>query len=359
MQPRISALLAVLLLPSTLLLATVRTVSNNPATLAQHNTIQAAVDASSSGDTVYIHGSPNAYAAFTITEKRLVILGPGWAPDKNFPFVVSVSGLTITGAGCANTEIQGLTITSTVSINSNKPDNLRFIRNRFVNNQLTLGQSSTTYTGYLFEGNVFDGCLVNANTSSNFINFLFQNNYFYESSSSNGNIYGFTNSTNVLFDHNLWFGPSVNAVNCFGNNCRFLTLTNNIFVRRNAAANNTFSVFNDNITLNAGTNNPWAVNSNSDAGGNLENQDPQMADQTAVNAGTNDPLLNFTIAAGPANNTGSDGKDMGLLFDVSGSLNWANSRVSRIPFIYSMNITNPTIPAGGSLNVQVEARKGN
>ncbi|HJS55472.1 MAG TPA: hypothetical protein VJ765_13050, partial [Chitinophagaceae bacterium] len=67
MQPRISALLAVLLLPSTLLLATVRTVSNNPATIAQYSTIQAAVDASSSGDTVYIHGSPSAYAAFTIT----------------------------------------------------------------------------------------------------------------------------------------------------------------------------------------------------------------------------------------------------------------------------------------------------
>jgi len=101
------------------------------------------------------------------------------------------------------------------------------------------------------------------------------------------------------------------------------------------------------------------VNSNSDAGGNVVNQDPQMTDQTAISAGTNNPLLNFTIAAGPANNTGSDAKDMGLLFDASGSLNWTNSRVSRIPFIYSMNITTPTIPVGGSLNVQVEARKGN
>lgn len=50
--------------------ATVRTVSNVPSTLAQFNTIQAAVDASNNGDTVYVHGSPNQYAGFTITNKK-------------------------------------------------------------------------------------------------------------------------------------------------------------------------------------------------------------------------------------------------------------------------------------------------
>jgi hypothetical protein len=78
-----------------------------------------------------------------------------------------------------------------------------------------------------------------------------------------------------------------------------------------------------------------------------------------VNAGRNNPLLDFTIATGPANNTGSDGKDLGLLYDVSGSLNWANGRLSRLPYVYSLIISNPTISAGGSLNIQVEARKSN
>ena len=95
------------------------------------------------------------------------------------------------------------------------------------------------------------------------------------------------------------------------------------------------------------------------AGGNVENQDPQMVDQAAVNNGTNNPLLNFTIGAGPSNNSGSDGKDMGLLFDANGALNWTNSRSSRLPYVYSMSILNPTIAAGGTLNVQVEARKSN
>src|SRR5215510_8058648 len=119
------------LLVAFLLQATIRTVSNLPSTLAQFNTIQAAVDASSSGDTVYVHGSPNGYAAFTITNKQLVVIGPGWSPNKNLPFTASVAGCTITGATSSNTEIQGLIFTSTVNMNSNKPDNLRFIRNYF------------------------------------------------------------------------------------------------------------------------------------------------------------------------------------------------------------------------------------
>ena len=84
-----------------------------------------------------------------------------------------------------------------------------------------------------------------------------------------------------------------------------------------------------------------------------------MVDQALVNAGTSNPLLNYTIAAGPANNAGSDGKDMGLMYDANSSLNWTISRTTRLPFIYSMNVTNPTIPAGGTLNVTVEARKNN
>jgi hypothetical protein len=339
---------------------TVRTVSNTPSTLAQFNTIQAAVDASSSGDTVYVHGSPNPYVAFTITNKQLVIIGPGWSPNKNLPFTAVIPGCVINGATSSNTEIQGLVFNSTVSISTNHPDNLRFIRNQFVNLTFQIIQGSITYNGYLFEGNMFDNAQLQGSTASTYQNFLFQNNYFFESGCCvGGNINGFQNSVNVLFNHNLWFGPTSSTRDCFAGNCRFLTMTNNIFVRRNAANQNSLSTFNNNITFNAGTNNPWAVNSNVDGGGNVVNTDPQMVDQTAVNAGTDNPLLDFTIAAGPANNSASDGKDMGLLFDATGSLNWTTSRGSRLPFILSMNIVNPTIPVGGTLSVQVEARKNN
>lgn len=344
--------------------ATIRTVSNLPATLAQFNTIQAAVNASASGDTIYVHGSPNAYGAFTITNKQLVVIGPGWSPNKNLPFTAVVNGLAITGASCANTEIQGLVINSTVSMSTTHPDNLRFVRNQFSGMTVQLFDFNTTYSGYLFESNVFDNAAVTATSGSNYQNFLFQNNYFYDNGCCvGGNVSGLVNAVNVLFNHNLWFGPGSGVRDCFSGNCRFLTLTNNIFVRRDAGNQNSFSTFNNNITFypsgSTAPSDPWTINSNVNSGGNVSNQDPQMAAQTSVNAGTNNGLLDFSIAAGPANNSATDGKDMGLLFDPTGSLNWTNSRASRTPFIFSMNIVNPTIPQGGTLSVQVEARKNN
>jgi hypothetical protein len=341
--------------------ATVLTVSNSPSTLAQFNNIQTAVNTAANGDTIYIHGSPNAYAAFTQTNKQLTFIGPGWAADKNLPFTAQVQGCTITGASCSNSEYHGLTFTSAININSAHPDNLRFIRNNFVGIDISINQGSTTYSGYLFESNIFDNATTNATTSTTYQNFLFQNNEFYENGTvRSGNLNGFFNSVNVLYNHNVWFGPGSGTRDvATSSNNRFLSFTNNIFVRRNPANSISSSTYTNNITFNAGTNNPWAVNSNVDGGGNVENLDPQMANQTAVNAGTATATSDFSIAAGPANNTGTDGKDMGFLFDAVGSLNWANSRNSRLPRIFSMNVITPTVPAGGNVTINVDARISN
>ena len=361
-----TTLLGCLLFAATFTYATIRTVSNVPSTLAQFSTIQAAVDASNNNDTVYVHGSPNAYATFTITNKKLTVIGPGWSPNKNLPFTAIVPGITITGASASGTEIQGLVITSTFNMNSSHPDNLRIIRNYFTQSQtFYIAEGSVTYIGYLFEGNVFENCQILATSGSTYQNFLFQNNYFFETGCCVGaSIQGFVNSVNVLINHNLFFGTAGSVRDVFAQNCRFLTITNNIFVRKDAGNQNSFSTFNNNITFYpAGSSStpadPWTVNSNINSGGNVSNQDPQMVAQTAVNAGSNNALADYTIAAGPANNAGSDGKDMGLLYDATGSLNWNNSRGSRLPYVFSMNIINPTIPQGGTINVQVEARKSN
>ncbi len=343
----------------------VLTVSNTPTTLAQFNNIQNAVNAATNGDTIYIHGSPNAYFAFTQNNKRLVFIGPGFSPDKSLPFVVSIPGFTITGTGSSNSEYQGLSVTSTITINSIHPDSLRFIRNQFLNNSISINQGSTTYSSYLFEGNLMDNASIDAATSSTYQNFLFQNNYFYENGTiRDGNFNSFFNSINVLFTHNLFFGPGSGVRNvATSNNNRFLTFSNNIFVRRHASNSISFSTFNNNITFYpAGSTNPgapWALNGNVDGGGNIDNQDPQMTAQTSVNSGNNNSIADYTIAAGPANNTGSDGKDMGLLYDAVGSLNWTNSRNSRLPRIFSMNVVNPTVQAGANITVNVVAKTSN
>jgi hypothetical protein len=355
--------------------ATVRTVSSNPSTLGQFNNIQAAVDASADGDSIYVYGSPNTYPQFTVADKKLTIIGPGWAPDKDLPLQAIINGMIFRNTAATGSpegsEIQGLLFVNTVTISqaggtNSATNNLRIIRCQFNGG---VGVDLGT-TGLLFEGCIFYN-QTSYNSSLTYQNILYQNNIFYHAVCCLSNMMtGLNNAVNVRFDHNVFFssnnGGGGNGF-FFGANTRFLTLSNNIFNQENVGNDVSLSTYNNNITNNALLNTanaasngtPWAVNGNVNAGGNVTNTNPQMVDQTQINAGNGSPLLNFTIAAGPANNSGSDGKDMGLVFDAVGSLNWTISRNSRVPRIYSMNITTPTVPQGGSLSVTVEARKSN
>ena len=354
--------------------ATVRTVSSNPATIGQFSVIQPAIDASADGDTVYVYGSPNIYAGFTILDKKIAVIGPGWSPDKNLAHLASVAGATIrnspAGGSPDGSELHGLVFTAAVYVSKNTVtgdvgvNNVRIIRCQF-DSYLWWDLAST---GFLIEGCIIYYPLYFAGGLT-YQNFLIQNNLFFWASISY-QVYALTNCVNVRFDHNLFYSNNNNGggtISIFSGNCQFLSLTNNIFNQANAGLNVSFSTFANNITNNISLNvanatsnaTPWAVNSNVNGGGNVSNQSPGMVDQTVINGNNGSPLLNFTIASGPANNTASDGKDMGLLFDGTGSLNWSNSRNSRLPRIFSMNITTPTVTPGGSLSVTVDARKSN
>lgn len=358
--------------------ATIRTVSNNPATIAQFNTIQAAIDASASGDTIEVAGSPYNYPTIAINNKQLTLIGPGFLPDKDFGFRASVSGGYITGNASSGSVITGIRFTDNFFVYPPAVQNLSFIRNIFdatphAPNTPTMqfGGDMGLLQNYLFEGNVFYGYgLFNQNTGTNsFSNFLFRNNYFFMSLTwyNNGLFQRFYNCSNVVFDHNLWMGPTTSAAGAypatgmiaFNENCRFLTFSNNIFMHFNMTANNTGSIFYNNIIYNSFDNTPWANNGNTDGGGNISNQDPQMAAQTAVNAGTYNPLADYSIAAGPADNAATDGKDMGLLFEPTGPVNWNNARNSRFPRISKMKVVNSTVAAGASISVSLEAKTSN
>jgi hypothetical protein len=346
-------------------MATIRTVSNFPSTVAQFNTIQDAITASANGDTIYVHGSSIIYSTFTLSNKNVVIIGPGWSPNKQVPLTAMVAGGTIGGAGSSGTELQGLEFTSSVVINAGaNVNNIRIMRCHFRANTHFIFDASAapaTYTGYLFEGNWFENSSIrNDHPGHTFNNFILQNNLFFENGTVlNGNISNLQNVSNFLIDHNLFYGPSAGSREVFTGSCRSMLISNNIFVRRNAATSLTLSTFSNNITYNTGSDAPWTVGTNTDGGGNVAGTNPQMTDQANVDNGTNNPLLDFTIAAGPADNTGSDGKDMGLLFDATGSLNWTTSRTSRLPYIFSMTITTPTVAPGGNLSVTVESRRNN
>jgi hypothetical protein len=358
--------------------STVRTVSNFP-NIAQYSTIQSAIDASSSGDTVYVYGSSVEYAGFNIINKKITVIGPGWAPEKDSPRTVVITGQvnlvnTVEG-GASGSELQGLIFNNSVSFSTNSfggtlPVNDVVVRRCQFNYLITFNYGSVRY---LFEGCVFRILVglvqLSFNFSYSYQNFLFQNNLFFTNNSNQPLISGIQTAVGIIFDHNLFYSNNNGSGGNFPifANSRFVTLTNNIFNQVNAGLGLSNSHFRNNITNNATLNasnatsnaTPWLVNGNEDGGGNIANQNPSMVSQAAVNSGTANALSDFTIETGPANNSGLDGKDMGLLFDTNGSLNWNNSRNSRIPRIISMTINNPNVPQGGVLNVTIDARKSN
>ena len=355
--------------------ATIRTVNNFVNGAAQFTDLQLAINASINGDTIYLQGSPTNYGSATISNKRIILIGPGFAPNKQLPQVAQVNAITLINDAVAgnvdSSEIQGITFVGgsgvlMQSTSGQTYNNIRILRNIFNSGcQLNL-QNNNTYTNMVIQNNYFSNSAVIASTSGIYNSFLIQNNVFYAQIFAAGasiQNFGTVNSSNILFEHNLVTGniSGGNSAVLFSQ-CSGLLFTNNIFINRTIDGNISSSTFTDNLTFNTlGNTAPWASFSNVEGstGSNINNQNPQMADQASVDAGTNSALLNYTIATGMANNAGSDGKDLGLLFNTTGSLNWDNARTSRLPFVFSMNVTNPTITPGQTISVQVEARRSN
>jgi hypothetical protein len=341
------------------------TVNNNGSNTAQFTTIQDAVDSAANGDTIFVEGSPNVYASFTISDKKVIIIGPGWYPEKNNPLTATVAGFgiynntTVTGSS-SGSEIIGLVISNSAGITSNGSNqtgtsNLKITRCYFY----SIISISNNLSNSVFESCIFNHALL-FNSSQTYSNLLFQNCVFKKNTYyfTNACIADIQNGTNILFDHNLFY--SNHGATAFSN-CDFLTISNNIFVEMDlvntAASSISFSTFNNNITYNCGGahDTVWAYNNNTGVG-NIPATDPQLADSAAVNNGTFSETLDFSVLGGLANNGGSDGKDIGLLFDTTGALNWNNAHNSRFPRITVMNITTPTIAPGGNVSVSVEAK---
>lgn len=355
--------------------ATVHTVNNVTSGGAQFTTINDAINAAAMGDSIYVHGSPIIYAAFTIVDKKLTIIGPGWAPQKNNPVRAIIASAIIRNSNASNltntsngTEIHGLVFNGAVSISigsifDTSVSNIRLDRSEFRGGiDIVYGTSN-----YIIENCYITGSVarIGLGSTSSYSNFLFQNNIFRIDDFNNGFFSNFANISNFIFNHNLFMTDAPGATGSLASPNGFtknLTFSNNIFVNINMSANFDFCTFNSNLTFYSSVPSltaPWTLLNNVDGGGNLNNINPQISAQTAVNTGVDNIIADFTIAAGPANNAGNDGKDLGLLFDSTGSLNWVSARGARLPFIFSMNITNPTVSPGANLNVEVTAKKNN
>jgi hypothetical protein len=334
--------------------ATVRVVNNNLNGPGQFTTIQAAHDAASDGDTIYVAPSPSAYAGADIS-KKIALFGAGMRPgDKKDNSAYSfVNGEIRLNNGSANSVICGMLFNNHIIRVRNGANNIQILRNYWSGGGNHIFFEGGSYTGWIIANNYFlnscNGHCINMQNQT-VTNFLILNNVFAENTGCGISFIGnFVNSANCLFANNLVYGQSNDVV---FSSCSNLIVENNIFYTSGPAGCSN-CVFNNNITFGTGQDVlPYGSNSGVN---NVSNVDPQL---TTFSATKYDPFQNFQPAGGPARTGGVGGTQMGV-YGGSG-FNWNNSAVPPIPQIRSFSLTSgATVPAGGSLNIRVISTKQN
>jgi hypothetical protein len=323
-------LLTAVLAGSLVASATVHTVSNSPTLPAQFDNMTDAIAAASDGDTIYISGSVTSYGDVWL-DKSVTLIGAGYGHAGSKTHISTLYLYT----GPSNSKIIGIDIS--------------YLSNWYSETLNVLIERCKIYSINDYGG--FDGMIIkhsvigHVHMSSSSTNILITNNLI------TGYISG-SNSPSVLISNNVFIGEYTSwALSSIS----YAVISNNIFW--NAAPSiDGYSVencaFNNNITYQTSDD---VIPSGSNVGvGNLIGVDPLFVN---VPDATADPSYNYHLQAGsPGKNAGTDGTDIGL-YGGGSPLNVPLDGRARIPLITQFDLLNSSISEGGSINVQVKARK--
>jgi len=331
---------------------TVHTVDNRPESGAQFTSVQAAIDAASAGDIIYIHPSPTSYGSIDIT-KTIKLVGPGHNPANSGGLTANLTAVDLY-ADAANSVITGLVVTniSAYSFGSNT-HNIQIINNRItssIQGYFTNGHSDN----WIVEGNYFSTSYANyAIYADNLNNLQVRNNII------EGRI-NESNHTNV-FTNNLFLqdDPSGDAqIFISSNGITSPIVANNMFVFTDPditglTSTGTAITYTNCLTWKSAGDVLLATLPGS---GNIDNTDPQFSSiPTSVDDYyNNDYSLNV---GSPAIGMATDGGDIGVFgrnfpYDVNG-------RPHSMPFPESMTILNTVVQPGQDLNVEFQATQKN
>lgn len=307
--------------------AAVRTVSNAVGQPAQYTTIQPAIDASSPGDTVYVMGSGTQYGAITI-DRQITLIGAGYAPPAP-AFQTNIYSVSLNAAG-SGSRIMGIEVPYIFYLYGN---NVTVERCRLENLYLTAASTN----------NVIRHCYLAYVDLAQPASVLVSNNIIHTSGYLINSF-----SSSVIITNNLFMGYSAYALYNISN----ALITNNIFWG-STPVNGTVTncTFNKNITF--GTSNnviPYGTNVGS---GNLVNTNPLFTNAWTI--GVNYTFNYQLLSSSPGKNMGTDGTDIGLYGGVAPMPGLGG--VPRIPRITQFDLQYSVVPQGGSLNVQVKAKK--
>lgn len=324
------------------LLATVRTVSNDPAGGAQYSTLQAAFNASTNGDTLLIEGTNGNYSISGEWSKSLTVIGIGFNPSKQLPrrtkFSGSVTTIAAAGSGSRFYGIEymsGLTLGFAAAVSNVLFEDCKFN----ANGSFDIG-GGTTATNFTFRN-----CLFHGEFRASYGNNILFANCILDSRLHNGTVANTISS--YIFDHCLFLysggAPIQDVHNTLVNNSIFM---NHASIESNCAGN----VYQNNISRLGGF--PAGVmNTN-----NQSNTNPLLTTYTfgqAYSTSHNYALQAASTGVGAAN----DGTDIGLHGGSSGF--HETGEVQIVPIMREVNVYNTTVPSGGTLNVHINATKPN
>jgi len=349
--------------------ATIHTVSNDPDNPGQYTTVQAAHDAASSGDTLYITPSETTYPGAQMN-RELVIIGNGYVPvtQGQIEFETEITSISLSASGfssSSNSSFIGLKIGE---LKGAPTDGSILIENILVRNC-----EVDNINGYRY----YDGALRNLQVIHSIVGFsgvnwqnwqalilsaTFRNSIitdcsrFYTDNTSGSEEYG-----QLLFQNCLFVAKDLSTINF---QISDVIIENSIFIETDIEAEDIIdSDFSNNIIFN-GTGDPIPFNTNDNTGsGNLDNTNPQFISYDAFSGFGYSPIdtEDWHLSSGsPGILYGTDGTDVGI---YGGQTPWPEvsgytGRPS-MPVITLFQLLNGVVSPDGELEFEIEATTQN
>lgn len=343
---------------------TVRYVDNNQGAPTNaglnYTTIQAAVDASSPGDIIYIQPSPNTYDNVVSMTKPLKLYGIGHNPELNAGQYAYIPNIYFNGAASGST-ISGLYITN-INFNYAIDNHGVLVTNNRIEGTISGNASTARSNDIVISGNFFYHGSTRAIDNYNSQNWIISNNTFSRPSTYWGYdlLYRLNNTT--VFNNNIIYSRS----NGDGNqrvqlflSCSGTQFSNNIFlfignsvVDFTTLGGNSALVFQNNLTYSFTTTLDPLSGTN-----NIDDQDPLFVSFNSAGE-LNNPANDLHLQGGsPGAGAGADGFDLGLYngnfpFSVRGY-------PTALPYLTDFIINNNILSEGTDLNIQVKANANN
>jgi len=332
-------------------------VDNSPGSGADYANVADAINAATTGDTIFIHPSATSYGNVSVT-KKLHFVSLGHSPQYTQGMAAQLGNITLDAApaGADGISFSGLRFgTLSLTNNSHSYNQVEILNCFFAG--ITAGTAGPGFrNNWVIAGCILESVSFNSITRTNGGGWMIMNNHLRNPSLNwSWNLFrnldgSDTFRNNIVVTHQNPTGVN-NEIRLF-ENCVNLNIENSIILFLGAV---------ETIFLTGNSLNYTNCLTYSYAGstlapltgtGNLNNTDPNFID-IGGNPSFNSSK-NFNIQAGsPASSAGTDDQDIGL-YGNSFAFN-AFGYPNQFPFISLMQILNAVVSPGGTLNVKIEA----